>query len=124
MKPTYLTLDTMDDRRELYALLHRLAPVARFRYLVKCCEAVKDGLGNGLFPLPSMRGMVADAERCDRGDDRLTNAVYADVIQLAANRNLDLAKVALDLEQIAHGRGGCQPAALRASARSAVLRAV
>lgn len=45
--------------------------------------------------------MVPDAERCERGDDRLTNAVYLDVIALATNHGLDLAAVALDLERIA-----------------------
>lgn len=128
MKPTYLTLDTLDDRRELFHLLHRLPPRARYGYLVRCCEAVKDGLGNGLFPVPSMRRMVDEAGRCGRADDRLTNAVYGDILALAANRNLDLAAVALDLEQVAHGRPGAQPAALRASraadSRSATLRLV
>jgi hypothetical protein len=101
MKPTYLSLDNVDSRRELFHLLHRLAPRTRYNYLVKCCHAVKDGLGNGLFPLPSMRDMVRDAERCDRGDERLSNAIFIDLLQLAANRNLDLVKVALDLEQTA-----------------------
>lgn len=120
MKPTYLTLDNTDDRRELFNLIHRLPPAARLAYLHKACEAVKDGLGNGLFPLPSMRQMVADAERCDRGDERLSNAVWCDLLQLSANRGLDLAAVALDLEQVAKGRAGCQPAALRAAALRAV----
>lgn len=128
MKPTYLSLDTKCDRREIWHLLHRRPPRARYDYLVQCCEAVKDGLGNGLFPLPSMLDTVAQAMRCDRADERLTNSVYADILALAANRNLDLVAVALDLERIARGRPGAQPAALRASraadARSAVLRAV
>jgi hypothetical protein len=69
--------------------------------------------------------MVREAERCGRGDDRLTNSCWVDILGLAANRGLCLAAVALDLEQIAKGRDGCQPAALRAApARSAVLAAV
>jgi hypothetical protein len=120
MKPTYFGVDSVDDRREIWHLLHRMPPVKRLRYLYRCCEAVRDGLGNGLFPLPSMNSMVDDAQRCDRGDERLTNAVYVDLLQLAANRNLDLAAVAIDLEGIAKGRQPVQPACLR----SAFLRAV
>lgn len=123
-KPTYLTLDTLDDRRELWHLLHRLSPPRRLAYLTRCCEAVKDGLGNGLFPLPSMRRMVAEAMRCDRGDDRLTNAVYSDILQLAANRGLCLLAVALDLEGQAKEQAPVQLAALRSAPRSAFLRSV
>lgn len=115
---TYITLDTRDDRTQIWRLLHRMPPARRYAYLVRCCEAVKDGLGNGLFPLPSMRNMVREAERCDRGDDRLTNSVYADLLQLAANRDLDLVAVALELERVAAGREPDQPAsALRCARR-------
>lgn len=114
MSTQFVLDDTLDSRREVWHLLHRMHPRRRFAYLNRCCEACKDGLGNGLFPLPSMRQMVREAERCDRADDRLTNAVYADLVQLSANRGLDLLAVALELEQLAKGHA--------AAPRSAALR--
>ena len=120
MKPSYLSLESLDDRREIWHLLHRMPPAARLSYLYKCCEAVKDGLGNGLFPLPSMKQMVRDAEHCERGNERLTNAVWTDALQLCANRGLCLAAVALDLEQVAKGRAGCPAAQLKAVSRKLV----
>lgn len=105
MKPSYLVFDTLDDRRELHALLHRLPPAARVAFLEECCRRVADARGNGPRPVPSMRAvMVPDAVRCDRGDDRLTAAVYSDIVALAHQHGLDLARVALDLERFARGR--------------------
>lgn len=109
MKPSYLTLDTKDDRREIWSLLHRLPPAARLAYLEKCCAAIRglNRYGNGPVPAPGMRAMADEARRCGRADERLTNSVYLDLLQVAANMGLDLVRVALDLEALAR-RG--QPA--------------
>ena len=45
--------------------------------------------------------MVPEACHCDRGDERLTNTIYTDIVHLAANFHLDLPGVARDLERIA-----------------------
>lgn len=104
MKPTYLSLDTLDDRRAVWSLIHRLPPARRLRYLERCCLAVSDQHGNGPRPTPEMRTKaVPDALRCERGNDRLTNMIYADLLGMACNLHLDFAAVALDLERIARG---------------------
>lgn len=104
MKPTYLTLDTRDDRTEIWHLLHKLHPRKRYAFLVRCCEKVKDGLGNGLFPVPSVRRQAEDAMRNEPDNERFTNVVYTDLLMLAAQRNLNMYEVAVELEQLAKGR--------------------
>jgi hypothetical protein len=118
-----LTLDTKDDRRELWHLLHRLPPERRVAFLAGWCRVVRARDPRGCGPMPfGMEGMVADARRCDRGDDRLTNAVYVDLVSLANQWGLDLAEVAADLEAAVRRpasravSAGCTPSP--ASARS------
>ncbi len=101
MKPTYLVLDTLDDRREIHGLLARLPPAERVRFLERCCKRVPAD-GAGRLPVPSVRAMrdTADAaRRCERSNERLTTEVYADLLSLAANYRADLAKFAVDLER-------------------------
>ena len=93
-----LTLDTLDDRREVYHLLHRLPPARRVAFLADCCGRVTAPGGNR----PAAAGfgrLVREAGRCDRGDERLTVAVYTDLLALAAQWRLDLAAAAVRLER-------------------------
>jgi hypothetical protein len=92
-----ITLDTLDDRRTIWHLLHRLPPSARVRFLRWACSQVPGIRGNRPLPQP-MPDQVRDAVRCGRGDDRLTNAVYMDVLILSAQWALDLEAAARQLE--------------------------
>lgn len=101
MKSSLLVIDTLDDRREIWSLLHRLSPRDRVRFLARCCETVATVHGNGPKPsLFQMRDTVEQAYRCDRADDRLTNEIYGDLLALGTQWTLDLAAVAVELEQL------------------------
>lgn len=117
---TYLTLDTLDDRREVWRLLHRLPPADRLAVLEACCRSLARPGRPCPVPVPEMaRVMVPEAARCGRADDRLTNAIYLDLLNVAANFGLDLVAVARDLEAVAAGR---HPAFLPADFRRAYDR--
>lgn len=107
--PSLLSLDTLDDRRELHTLLCKLSPRARVSFLAWCCSQV-----NGkLRPVASARmGETVDlAYRCGRADDRLTNEIYGDLLSLAANYRFDLGAAAVELERRVRGRPSSAPAA-------------
>jgi hypothetical protein len=99
MTPSILLLDTADDRREIWHLLHKLSPERRIGYLQRACAAVRarDRYGNGPVPM-GMAVRLDEARRCDRGNERLTNEVYADIIAMCNQYDLDIAKLAVDLE--------------------------
>lgn len=104
-KPSLLVLDTLDDRREIWSLLHRLSPRDRVRFLGWCCSQV--AAPGSTRPTPSLLRMgevIGMADRCDRADDRLTNEVYGDVLVLASQWGLDLGRAAVVLERRARGR--------------------
>lgn len=93
-----LTLNTLDDRREIWTLLHRLSPSGRVAFLHWACRQVADQHGNGPHPMID-RGMIQQAYRCDRADDRLTTAIFADLWALVGQWNLDPVKAAVELEK-------------------------
>lgn len=86
-----LALDTLDDRREIYHLLHRLPPAGRVAYLDWCCRRATLGT-SGAHPRPAtwLHSRARDAGRCDRADDRLTTEIYVDVVSLANAYRFDL----------------------------------
>jgi len=86
-----LYLDTVDDRREIHSLLHRLPPADRVRFLRWACRACP-ARNDKKIPVPStwsMQTTLEQAYRCDRGDLRLTNEIYADVMSLLNTWDLD-----------------------------------
>ena len=102
MKPAYLTLDTLSDRREIHALLHRLPPQRRVAFLKWACTQVPRNNENRL-PEPAVWKMAATVDmagRCDRADLALSNEIYADLLSLAAQFQLDLVTVATSLERL------------------------
>ena len=111
MKSSLILLDTFDDRREIWSLLHRLNPRARVGFLAACCARVRaaDPKGNG--PVPNgFREMIRAAFRADDGNERLTNAVYGDLLNLSSQWGFDLVKAAGELEQlIRHPRRPASP---------------
>ena len=98
-KPPILAIDTLDDRREVWHLLHRLPPARRVAFLADCCRRVP-GNARGHRPTPSARmaPTVAAAARCDAADHRLTTLVYTDLLVLSSQWGLDLAAAAVRLE--------------------------
>lgn len=100
MKPAVLQLDTADDRREVWRLLHRLPPRDRVRFLAAACALVPQGKGK--LPVPVVTGLrdtIDRAYRCDRADERLTNEVYADALALMNQWGLDPAATVLLLTE-------------------------
>lgn len=92
-----LALDTLDDRREIWHLLHRLPPPARVRFVEWACGQVEGVRGNRPCPMPAGE-MIRDARRCGRGDERLTNSAYMDLLMLACQWGLDMDAIARQLE--------------------------
>jgi hypothetical protein len=75
-----ILLDTIDDRREIWHLLHRLHPARRLEFLQWCCDlAARSGTRAG-EPVVShrMKARLAGAMRDDGEDERLTHEVYTD----------------------------------------------
>ena len=106
-------VDTLDDRREVWHLLHRLPPRGRYRFLAWACTRVDSATSKGQCPTPrwlTMRPRVRRAEAGDEAEDRrLTTEVYLDLGCLAIQFGLDLGAVAPALEAVV--RRGEWPAA-------------
>lgn len=90
MKPTVLVIDTLDDRRELWRLLHRLPPSRRIDFLAWCCSQVSGPNGNGPTPGAGLLATATAARRDDGADRRLTNEIYMDVMVLGHQWSLDM----------------------------------
>lgn len=97
--PTLLQLDTRDDRREIWHLLHRLSPKRRAAYLAWCCSRVAGPGQTRPTVSHRMTETVVMSYRSGEHDLRLTNEVYTDVLALAAQWGLDLAAAAVELER-------------------------
>lgn len=91
-----IILDTLDDRREIWHLLHRLHPFDRVRFLAWCCRLVPEKQGR---PIPShrLRDRMRSAVRCDRSDMALTNEIYTDLWTLSHQYKIDMDHVASSL---------------------------
>lgn len=97
-KPSLLVIDTRDDRREIWHLLHHLPPRRRAQFLKWCCDQVAND-AKGHRPMVRVtREEVQDAVRADDGDHRLTNSVYSLTLILGSQWKLDLVKAAVELE--------------------------
>lgn len=104
--------DTLDDRRELWHLLHRLTPADRFRFLGWCCKCVY--LPNTtVHPTPSWVRMARRMRDATAGDDRqdnaLTTEIYADMFALGLQYHLSFAQVAPVLEALVKRGWGYVP---------------
>jgi hypothetical protein len=91
--------DDLDSRREVWHLLHRLPPQARVLFLVDAAARCRaDAAGRLPAPLVwKMQTTLDQARRCDRADERLTNEIYADLIVMWGNWNLDAMETTLRL---------------------------
>ena len=99
-----LSLDTLDDRREIWGMLARLSPSLRVAFLARWCARVPRERGTPKPSLFRMGATVKAARTCGTADRRLTNELYHDFLQLACNFGVDLGLVAADLEQVTRGR--------------------
>ncbi len=97
-KPSLLVIDTLDDRREVWHLMHRLPPRERVRFVGWCCARITSEVGHRPCPRYD-RGLLDLAYRDDSADLRVTNSAYSDVLVLAAQWGLDLAAAAVELER-------------------------
>ena len=105
-----LTLDTLDDRREVWHLLHRLSPRRRVSFLAWACERCTGPRGAKPVASHRMAGTIEQAYRCDGADLRLTNEVYGDLLALAANYRFDLGAAAVELERRVKSAGSASSA--------------
>lgn len=97
-KPSLIEIDTKDDRREIWHLLHHLAPRMRAKFLKWCCDRVAADAKGHRPVVRVTREEIRDAMRTDDGDRRLTNSVYSLVLILGSQWRLDLVAAAVELE--------------------------
>lgn len=98
--------DNVDDRREIWHLLHNLSPFYRVKFVEYCCQLAIGKLRgvqldvSDVFDAESMKETVKGSWICDRENERLTNVLYYDILALACQWKVDLSRVVLDLEQV------------------------
>jgi len=95
MKLSLLEIDTKDDRKEIWSLLHHLRPGLRVRFLKWASGLSTQGPCEPIYK----REKIESAMRCDEGDRRLTNEVYGDLILLGAQYQADMVTIAKKLEE-------------------------
>lgn len=120
-KPTILTQDNLDTRREvLTTLLRHLAPPARVDFLDWVCAFAKLTHPHGHKPplsqlgpdYPAMAAKVHAALRGDAVADLfLANEVYSDLAGICHQWGTDFGAVLVELESWAKGREPTPPAA-------------
>lgn len=99
-KPSLADYDSLDDRREIWRMLHALSPARRAEFQVWCCRVTGKSSqldrpkfrrhDDGLPELPNgMRDRLAAAYKSDRDDVVFTNECYHDIIKLCYCHGLD-----------------------------------
>ena len=103
MKPSILSIDTLDDRREIVTLLARLSPENRVLFLARAC--LRTPSPSPIRPnMRAMRQRVVEAATCEKADQMLTNEIYGDLLMASTQFNLDLLLVAIDLQNLVRSR--------------------
>lgn len=92
MKPAFLQLDTLDDRREIHQLLARLSPSRRLAFLRWCCRSAK---------LPNSR--VRPTVPPNHSGNAME--IYFDLFALSANYDFSLDRALTVLVGYVKGRG-------------------
>lgn len=101
-----LAVDTLDDRREIFHLLHRLPPASRIAFVNRVCKSVvlkgsatHPGVGRSTFALAAL------AMRNDKANEALTTDLFFDLWHLAMQfENFNWDSVLTDLVQWARYR--------------------
>ena len=95
------SLDTLDDRREVWSLLARLSPRARYQFLAWACSQCFLP-HTRVHPTPSWLRMgkrIRDATAGDESQDlALTNEIYTDLWMLVTQYRLSARATAERLE--------------------------
>ena len=104
-KTQLLQFDTLDDRREISELMHRLPPRKRIAFLRWCCRRAKLTNRNTAGFSPSdvepETIKLAELARWDSSaDDMLTQEIYKDLFYLSWQFHFDLREAVLMLELI------------------------
>lgn len=96
-----LILDTKDDRREIWHLLHRLPPHDRIAFIAWCCDRVKNRKHNPRPDVAKIRDRIrASVHGDDVADEWVTNECYADFWMLCVQYGLDSAVAGVQLEKV------------------------
>jgi hypothetical protein len=99
-KSQLLSIDTRDDRLEIWTLLHRLPPADRLLFVGWACAQAPQGKGRLPAPVPAMmRVSVDEARRDDRASQMHTNECYTDLLALLNTFDVDAMKLACELER-------------------------
>lgn len=105
-------VDTLDDRRELWHLLHRVSPARRVRFLEWACRAAPGEVGQRptvSHHRMSARVVAAHRDPTGKADEMLTNEIYGDLLVIAAQWNLDLRVACRAAEQFVRRPGDPLP---------------
>lgn len=102
------TLDTLDDRREVFVLLSHLPPADRFRF-VTIATGWASGIGGRVPPSLYTDQRDKEAVRAARAgdqnaDERITRMCWGFLMTLGNCWNLDLARVVVVLESLGRGQ--------------------
>jgi hypothetical protein len=103
-KPSILTFDTLEDRKALWHLLHRLSPRDRVAFLHRACRSVSKPNAPCPIPEPAWWDEAREAERCDRADEKLTTETFLSLASISAEYGFDLLKAAVALEAMVRAR--------------------
>lgn len=87
MKPKYLQLDTLDDRREIHHMLEKLPPAKRIAWLSWCCQQVT-------LPNSTLHPRVAKKTM------GLAIEIYYDAWMMAVSFGLDMDRAAVKLTEM------------------------
>ncbi len=101
MTGSTITIDTRDDRQQIYELIHRLPPKRRIEFLVWVCQQVPQN-EKGHLPVPVVTGLQTTCEYAYRNEDanaRLSREVYIDVLSLIVQFSVDDKIMACTLEK-------------------------
>lgn len=117
-RPTVLTHDTHDDRRQAFtAVLRGFTPAARLDFLDWCCNFARltvpqaHMLRAAKADRVKMLPLTTAAERRDEvADLRHSNEIYMDITVLAHNWGVEWLPMVLELEHRAMGREPTPPA--------------
>lgn len=102
-----LSIDNLDDRREIIYLLGKLRPAVRWQWLQWVARLAKTASGNAAVAVTFtaadhfyLREAVAGIENADTW---VTNSAYWNAFQLATQYRLPFEKLVLCLEQLVKG---------------------
>lgn len=92
--------DTLDDRREIWHMLHRIKPMERVKFIEKCCLKVEGPYKGVVFERDKVKDLIAESRYRSDSDVRLTDVIYLDLLMLVAQWRLNFDWVVQTLESV------------------------